>query len=466
MLMIYNSLTRSKQPFEPIQPGKIGIYVCGITIYDHCHLGHARSMVCFDTIVRYLRAKNFDVTYVRNITDVDDKIIARAQERGMPIEALTAHYIQSMHDDAKALNILPPDREPCATAHIESMIRLIECLMKEDYAYVNGSGDVCFDVKRFNAYGKLSGKILEELKVGARVAIEASNRSPWDFVLWKRAKQGEPAWCSPWGEGRPGWHIECSAMSMEALGEHFDIHGGGLDLQFPHHENEIAQSEAASGKPYANYWMHVGMLQINKEKMAKSTGNFLTIQEVIKKHHPEVVRYFLLSSHYRSPLGYSEESLQEAKQALTRLYRVFNEDKLRENQTVVQTQTENFLTLDESWVNAFMEAMDDDFNTPVALSVLFQLATAINKTQCISLIPTLKYLASLIGLLETPPAVFLQSEITFAPEERGYVDALVKERFEAKQTKNWQRADEIRAELISMGIELQDTPNGTTWRKA
>ncbi|MBA4696881.1 MAG: cysteine--tRNA ligase [Legionella sp.] len=461
MLMIYNSLTRSKLPFTPMQPGKIGMYVCGITVYDHCHLGHARSMVCFDMIVRYLRAKQFEVTYVRNITDVDDKIINRAQERGVAVEELTAQYIDSMHEDARALNVLPPDREPRATTHIATIIQLIERLVEQGYAYVNDSGDVCYDIKKFDAYGKLSGKDLEKLKAGVRIAVDPSKRSPWDFVLWKKAKPSEPAWSSPWGEGRPGWHIECSAMSMEELGEQFDIHGGGLDLQFPHHENEIAQSEGASGKPFANYWMHVGLLQVNKEKMAKSTGNFATIKDVLKKHNPEVVRYFLLSSHYRSPLNYSEDSLQEAKQALTRLYRVLNE----ETALTTDAAAKEIPPIDQTWINAFNEVMDDDFNTPMALSVLFQLASTINKTKNISLIPTLKYLASFLGLLQTVPAVFLQAGSSLDGEETAHIEALINQRIQAKQAKDWKRADEIRSQLTALGIELQDTPEGTSWRK-
>ena len=308
MLSLYNSLTREKEKFIPMVPGKIGLYACGITVYDHCHLGHARSMVCFDVIVRFLRAQGYDVTYVRNITDIDDKIIVRANERNLPIQELTDFYINAMHADSDALGILPPDFEPRATQHVDSIIRLIQRLIDNNHAYVGETGDVYYQVANFVSYGKLSHKDLDGLEAGARVDIVKEKRSPLDFVLWKAAKPGEPRWASPWGEGRPGWHIECSAMAMDQLGEQFDIHGGGLDLQFPHHENEIAQSEGATGKKFANYWLHVGMLQVNNEKMAKSTGNFFTIADVLEKHHPEVIRYFLLSSHYRSSLNYSDDN--------------------------------------------------------------------------------------------------------------------------------------------------------------
>ena len=318
MLNLYNSLTRTKEPFKPLNAGKIGIYVCGITVYDYCHLGHARSMVSFDVIVRFLRYQGWDVTFVRNITDIDDKIINRALERNISIGDLTEFYIQAMHENTRALNILPPDIEPRATEHISNIIHLIQRLLDKGYAYISGNGDVCYSVSKFAEYGKLSHKDLEGLQSGARVEVVKEKNSPLDFVLWKMAKADEPSWESPWGRGRPGWHIECSAMAMNELGEHFDIHGGGLDLQFPHHENEIAQSEAATDKHFANYWLHVGMLQVNNEKMAKSTGNFFTIADVLKLHHPEVIRYFLLSSHYRSSLNYATENLHTAQKALMR----------------------------------------------------------------------------------------------------------------------------------------------------
>ncbi|MCW8385322.1 cysteine--tRNA ligase [Fluoribacter dumoffii] len=452
MLHLFNSLTRKKEPFVSISPGKIGIYVCGITVYDHCHIGHARSMVSFDVIVRYLRSQGYDVKYVRNITDIDDKIIARAHERAIPIDDLTAQYIAAMNEDTKALNILPPDVEPRATEHIESIIRLIERLLEKGNAYLSDNGDVCYQVDSFADYGKLSHKDLEGLVAGARVEVVKEKRSPLDFVLWKRAKQGEPSWPSPWGEGRPGWHIECSAMAMGELGEQFDIHGGGLDLQFPHHENEIAQSEAATEKPFANYWLHVGMLQVNNEKMSKSLGNFYTIADVLAKHHPEVVRYFLLSSHYRSSLNYSEENLLNSRKALARLYQA-----LKDSQVIPDGE------MDNHWISEFNQAMNDDFNTPVALSVLFQLSHEINKSRSVILANTLKYLAGIMGILQEDPASFLQSG--FAEEDKTEIEELIAERLQARADKNWGRADQIRADLLKRGIELEDGPNGTTWRK-
>ncbi|HAT1879173.1 TPA: cysteine--tRNA ligase [Legionella pneumophila] len=453
MLHLYNSLTRKKEPFVSLRPGKIGMYVCGITVYDHCHLGHARSMVAFDVMVRYLRSQGFDVTYVRNITDIDDKIIARASERDVSIDELTAQYIDAMNNDTHALNILPPDHEPRATGHIETIIRLIQRLLEKGSAYVSENGDVCYEVDTFPEYGKLSHKDIEGLVSGSRVEIVKEKRSPLDFVLWKKAKPGEPSWPSPWGEGRPGWHIECSAMAMHELGEQFDIHGGGLDLQFPHHENEIAQSEAATGKPFANYWLHVGMLQVNGEKMAKSIGNFYTIADVLKEHHPEVIRYFLLSSHYRSPLNYSEENLLNAKKALIRLYQAVKD---------VPPQTVDS-KLDEYWQEQFNQAMNDDFNTPVALSVLFQLAHEVNKSNSPALAHTLKNLAGILGFLQKDPESFLQSGL--AEEEKLVIEQLIAERLQARAERNWAKADQIRADLLSKGIELEDGATGTTWRR-
>ncbi|HAT8591330.1 TPA: cysteine--tRNA ligase [Legionella pneumophila] len=453
MLHLYNSLTRKKEPFVSLRPGKIGMYVCGITVYDHCHLGHARSMVAFDVMVRYLRSQGFDVTYVRNITDIDDKIIARASERGVSIDELTAQYIDAMNNDTHALNILPPDHEPRATGHIETIIRLIQRLLEKGNAYVSDNEDVCYEVDTFPEYGKLSHKDIEGLVSGSRVEIVKEKRSPLDFVLWKKAKPGEPSWPSPWGEGRPGWHIECSAMAMHELGEQFDIHGGGLDLQFPHHENEIAQSEAATGKPFANYWLHVGMLQVNGEKMAKSIGNFYTIADVLKEHHPEVIRYFLLSSHYRSPLNYSEENLLNAKKALIRLYQAVKD---------VPPQTADS-KLDEYWQEQFNQAMNDDFNTPVALSVLFQLAHEVNKSNSPALAHTLKNLAGILGVLQKDPESFLQAGL--AEEEKLAIEQLIAERLQARAERNWPKADQIRADLLSKGIELEDGATGTTWRR-
>ncbi len=448
MLHLYNSLTRKKEQFTPIQPGKIGMYVCGITVYDHCHLGHARSMVCFDVIVRFLRSQGYDVTYVRNITDIDDKIIVRAQERNIPIDELTERYIDAMNADTRALNVLPPNLEPRATQHIHSIIQLIERLIQSKHAYISDNGDVCFQVDSFNEYGKLSNKDIDSLVAGSRVEIVKEKRSPLDFVLWKMAKPDEPNWPSPWGAGRPGWHIECSAMAMEELGEQFDIHGGGLDLQFPHHENEIAQSEAASCKPFANYWLHVGMLQINNEKMAKSTGNFFTITDVLKKHHPEVIRYFLISSHYRSPLNYSEDNIQLAARALMRLYQSIKD--------IVVTKDE----IEQNWVTQFNLAMNDDFNTPVALSVLFQLSHEINKTKSPTLAATLKYLAGTLGFLQESPEDFLQA----GSDDLEAITKLVDERFQARLQRDWVKADEIRKTLLEKGVEVEDGPEGSTWR--
>lgn len=452
-LQIYNSLTRRKQDFKPITPGKIGIYVCGITVYDKCHLGHARAMVAFDVIVRYLRSLGYFVNFVRNITDIDDKIIIRAQERGVDIDTLTAQYIHEMHADTAALHVLPPDQEPRATAHIPTIIALIQRLIECGSAYVSDNGDVCFEVSQFPPYGKLSNKDLENLIAGSRVDIVKEKRSPLDFVLWKSAKPGEPAWSSPWGDGRPGWHIECSAMAMHELGESFDIHGGGLDLQFPHHENEIAQSQAATEKTFANYWMHVGLLQINSEKMAKSTGNFLTITDVLQRFHPEVVRYFLMSSHYRSPLNYSEENLQFAHKALVRLYQTIKEFDFAGNTA----------GLDPAWMERFQTAMDDDFNTPIVLSVLFDLSHEVNRTRDFNLAFTLKKLANLLGLLEYSPQDFLRGNTAEADHNR--IEQLIAERAQARLDKNWSLSDQIRNLLTQEGVELEDGPQGTVWRR-
>lgn len=453
MLYIYNSLTRTKERFVPLKAGKIGMYVCGITVYDRCHLGHARSMVSFDVIVRFLRSQGFEVNYVRNITDIDDKIIARANERGISISDLTTQYIAAMNEDTKALNITPPDLEPRATDHVATIIDLIQRLLDKGNAYVSENGDVCYQVDSFAEYGKLSHKDIEGLVSGSRVEIVLEKRSPLDFVLWKKAKPNEPSWPSPWGDGRPGWHIECSAMAMHELGEQFDIHGGGLDLQFPHHENEIAQSEAASGKTFANYWIHAGMLQVNGEKMAKSTGNFYTIADVLAKHNHEAIRYFLLSSHYRSPLNYSEENLLNAKKALARLYQSIKDS------AAISPNGE----LDNHWIAQFSDAMNDDFNTPVALSVLFQLSHEINKSSSPKLVATLKYLAGILGFLQEDAEVFLQSGL--AEDDKATIDNLIAERIQARADRNWARADQIRAELLNQGIELEDGEKGTTWRR-
>ncbi len=433
-----------------MRPGKIGMYVCGITVYDRCHLGHARTMVCFDVVVRFLRAQGFDVCFVRNITDIDDKIINRAIERNISIQQLTAKSIEAMDIDTRALNILPPDKQPRATENIDAIIALIERLINRGCAYLTESGDVCFHVPSFEGYGKLSHKDLEGLEAGARIEVTKEKRSPLDFVLWKKAKPGEPSWPSPWGLGRPGWHIECSAMAMGELGEQFDIHGGGADLQFPHHENEIAQSEGATGHAFANYWIHVGLLQVNNEKMAKSTGNFFTIEDVLNHHHSETIRYFLLSSHYRSPLNYSDENLQNAYKGLLRLYQSLKGSSF------------NPTDVDRDWIAKFNEAMNDDFNTPEALAVLFQLSHELNKTQSPKLAATLHKLGGVLGILSESPEEFLQAGL--AEQDKEWIETMIKERNEARQERNWTKADDIRDQLLNKGIEIEDGPEGTTWR--
>jgi len=455
MLKIYNTLTRKKELFEPRVAGKIGLYVCGMTVYDYCHIGHARVMVVFDTVARYFRYLGYDLTYVRNITDIDDKIIQRAQENGENFSDLTERFIAAMHDDECALSVLPPDSEPRATHSITSIIAMIETLVAKGFAYVGSNGDVFYAVNNFNGYGRLSGKNLDDLQAGERVDVDTAKRNPLDFVLWKMAKANEPAWESPWGLGRPGWHIECSAMSTGCLGNHFDIHGGGMDLQFPHHENEIAQSEGATGEKFVNIWMHNGFVRVNEEKMSKSLGNFFTVREVLKQYHPEVIRFFILSSHYRSPLNYSDEQLNEAGTALTRLYTALRGLAVAEG-TVVE----------QDYVARFEQAMNDDFNTPVALSVLFDLARELNKTkdnasQALALAATLRYLGGLLGILQNDADEFLQGEA----EDEG-IEQQIQARIAAKKAKNWVLADSIRDDLKAQGIILEDSPNGTTsWRR-
>ncbi len=463
MLKVYNSLTRQKEVFKPIQPNKIGIYVCGITVYDYCHAGHARMMTCFDVIIRYFKAIGYDVHYVRNVTDVDDKIIERAHQKGEEPHLLAERFIIALDEDERALNLLKATDIPHATAYIPQMIQLIETLMTKGLAYLGENGDVFYSVKDFPEYGKLSHKDLEGQEAGARIKVTEAKRDALDFVLWKKAKPGEPSWESPWGSGRPGWHIECSAMASACLGETIDIHGGGFDLQFPHHENEIAQSEGAHHKPLANYWMHVGFLQVNKEKMSKSLGNFFTIREVLEKFHPETVRYFLLSSHYRSQQNYSEDNMMQAQLALERLYNaiwglpVSKEMNLKE-------------AVFEPWLKHFHEAMEDDFNIPEALSVLFELSREINRLkssnqtkQASKFATLLVYFMELLGLHQQSPEAFLKSGIS--ESERHHVDALIATRNEARQMKNWVEADRLRDELKLINIELADTPTGTTWRK-
>ncbi|MBP6918862.1 MAG: cysteine--tRNA ligase [Legionellaceae bacterium] len=455
-ITVYNSLSRQKEPLIPLQPGKIGMYVCGMTVYDRCHLGHARSMVCFDVIVRFLRYSGLNVTYVRNITDIDDKIITRSAERGISFQDLTQEQIALMHADARVLGTLPPDFEPCASQHIPQIIALIQRLYDSGYAYVTQQGDVCFQVEKFKDYGKLSQQDLSKLIAGSRVEIDQDKLSPVDFVLWKKAKPNEPAWASPWGEGRPGWHIECSAMSMAQLGEEFDIHGGGLDLQFPHHENEIAQSEAATEHSYARYWLHVGMLQVNDEKMSKSLGNFFTIADVVQAYHPEIIRYFLLSSHYRSTLNYSPETILNSMKALMRLY-----------QSLRSISIDDTTEIDSDWTQRFCATMQDDFNTPEALAVLFQLSHEMNKTQSQTLAATLKHLGSILGILQNPVETFLQAMVMVPSEgvSKEEIEQFIDARNQARLDKDWQRADEIRHALLEQGIELEDTKSGTIWRR-
>jgi cysteinyl-tRNA synthetase len=460
MLKIHNSLTRQKETFRPIEDGKIRMYVCGMTVYDLCHLGHARVLVVFDTVVRYLRYIGYDVTYVRNITDIDDKIIARANENGETIDALTGRFINAMHEDAAALGVLPPDEEPRATTSMQQILDMVQTLVDKGHAYPAENGDVYYDVSSFEHYGRLSGKKLDELRAGERVAVDEHKDDPLDFVLWKAAKQGEPAWDSPWGKGRPGWHIECSAMSTCCLGNHFDIHGGGQDLQFPHHENEIAQSEAATGETFVNLWMHNGFVRINDEKMSKSLNNFFTVREILKHYKGEEIRYFVLASQYRSPLNYSDTLLDSARTALSRLYNTLRDIDTRQS----------YNEQDEA-VTRFRAAMDDDFNTPEALAVLFDLANQVNKNRqtdielAIEKASILKHLANVLGLLEQPPEVFLQAGAA-EDSDADAIEALIEARRQARADKDWAEADRIRDELDAMGVVLEDKDGKTSWRRA
>ena len=460
MLTIYNTLAKQKVPFTSIEPGRVRLYVCGMTVYDYCHIGHARVMVVFDTIVRYLRFLGYQVTYVRNITDIDDKIIQRAQERGEDIHQLTHRFIQAMYDDMDVLGVLRPDLEPRATEFIPQIIEMVQRLLDKEYAYITPQGDICYAVKRFNGYGKLSGKHIEELRAGERVEVNELKQDPLDFVLWKVAKPGEPSWASPWGPGRPGWHIECSAMSTHCLGNHFDVHGGGMDLQFPHHENEIAQSEAATGETFVNTWIHNGFVRINEEKMSKSLGNFFTVREVLARYQPEVIRLFILTSHYRSPLNYSEQNLDTAQQSLTRLYTA-----LRHLPLAPQPLSE------EQYQQRFCAAMDDDFNTPEALAVLFDLAKEINKLryeeqeQTEKLGYELRRLGGLLGLLQTDPEVFLQASQSQDGLSVEEIEHLIAARQTARAQRDWKEADRIRDQLKAQGILLEDNAQGSTWRR-
>ncbi|MFY0988883.1 cysteine--tRNA ligase [Halomonas sp. C05BenzN] len=456
-MQIYNTLTRRKEAFTPIEPGRIRMYVCGMTVYDYCHLGHARVMVAFDVITRYLRHRGYDVNYVRNITDIDDKILRRAEENGESIASLTERMIAAMHEDESRLFVLRPDHEPRATGHIGEIIAMIETLIAKGYAYAADNGDVYYRVRRFEGYGKLNNRDLDEMRSGARVEVDEHKEDPLDFVLWKAAKPGEESWSSPWGEGRPGWHIECSAMSTCCLGETFDIHGGGPDLTFPHHENEIAQSEAATGKPYVNTWMHAGAVRVNQEKMSKSLGNFFTIREVLEHHDPEVVRYLLVASHYRSPINYAPESLAEARKSLERFYNAL------EGLEPVEGE------VDGRFDERFVAAMDDDFNTPEALSVLFDLARELNRArkeapgQAPALAAELRRLGGILGLLQQDPAAFLKGGADDLPLSEAEIQAKIDQRAAAKKAKDFATADGIRDELAALGIVLKDSREGTTW---
>ncbi len=469
-LSIYNTLSRSKEIFKPIVAGQVRMYVCGMTVYDFCHLGHARVMIVFDMVTRWLRASGYQVSYVRNITDIDDKIIKRALENKEPIAVLTQRFIDAMHEDAKILGLLPPDHEPRATQYIAQMQGMIGRLIDQQMAYQAEDGDVNYAVRQFPSYGKLSGKSIDELNAGERVAIGSGKRDPLDFVLWKSAKADEPSdtrWSSPWGEGRPGWHIECSAMSCELLGQHFDIHGGGADLQFPHHENEIAQSEGALygstpvTNPFVNYWMHNGHIRVNQEKMSKSLGNFFLIRDVLQQFDPEVVRFFMLRAHYRSPINYSDSQLEEARTGLVRLYTAINTNE--------QHASKNLEPVAQ-WVKRFGDAMNDDFNTPEAIASLFDLASEINRASNANtkqeLSQTLKYLAGLIGLLQRSPNEFLQSGTPHTGMSPAQIEEQIAARHAAKLTKNFKEADAIRERLLNDGVVLEDKPSGTVWRRA
>ena len=484
MLQIHNTLTRQKEPFRPLDPGRAGMYVCGMTVYDYCHLGHARMLLVFDVVARYLRHLGIRLTYVRNITDIDDKIIDRARENGEPVEAVTGRFIAAMHEDCEALGILPPDREPRATDHVAGMLALISSLVDKGYAYVGETGDVFFEIARFPEYGKLSGNRVEALRAGARVEVDESKAAAEDFVLWKAAKPGEPSWPSPWGPGRPGWHIECSAMSMANLGERFDIHGGGRDLVFPHHECEIAQSEASTGKRFANVWMHNGFVRIDGDKMSKSLGNFFTIRDILRRHSGESVRYYLLTSHYRSPLNHSADRLEEAERSYGRLYGALRGIAIpppgQDGEPAGGFEDE------------FRRAMDDDFNTPGAIAVLHEIASEVNR--CRELRPekaqaaaaALRRAGAVLGLLETDPDEFFQTRpmlgtidtgpattsgsrsvsVPCDPPTAAGIETLIAARAAARRAKDFAEADRIRDELAADRIVLEDGPGGTTWRRS
>lgn len=460
MLHIFNTLTRQKELFTPLKQGEVGLYVCGITVYDLCHMGHARTYLSFDTMVRYLRHLGYKVNYVRNITDVDDKIIRRAAENGETPAQLTERTIAMMHEDFAAINLLPADVEPRVTTHMDEIIAITQTLVEKGHAYVAPSGDVLFDVSTFKEYGKLSRQDLEQLQAGARVEVNEDKDDPLDFVLWKSAKPGEVSWKSPWGAGRPGWHIECSAMSEKHLGSHFDIHGGGSDLIFPHHENEIAQSCCASSQPFANYWVHSGMVQVNQEKMSKSLGNFFTLRDVLKEYDAQTLRYFLLSAHYRSQLNYSEDNIKQSRAALERLYTALRDVEADQSVDIAYG----------GYMARFNAAMDDDFNTPEAFSVLFELARDINKhkgepAEAAKLAGVLLKLAGVLGLLQGDANAFLQSGMDEGVDV-AEIERLIQARTDARAAKDWAAADVARNALTDMGVVLEDGPQGTTWRKA
>ena len=454
-IKFYNSLTNQKEDFVPICEGEVGIYVCGMTVYDSCHLGHARAMMAFDILVRYLRYQNYKVNFIRNITDIDDKIIERANENKETIDALTDRTIASMQEDFSKLGLEIPKNEPRATDHIEGMIRMISTLIDKGHAYQSEGGDVFFAVRTFPEYGKLSNKNIDDLNPGSRIKEDGSKKDPLDFVLWKSAKPNEPSWDSPWGLGRPGWHIECSVMSLENLGKHFDIHGGGPDLLFPHHENEIAQSECASEDKFANYWMHSGLLKIDGEKMSKSLGNFAMLKDLFASYHPEVIRYYLISSHYRSSLNFDSDSLDQARSALTRLYQALSLASSEESD------------LHNESVREFKDSMNDDLNTPEALSILFRLAKSINSSQDIQdqsmYASTMRELGKVLGLLNDSSETFLQYGANLTDEE---INQKIEERNQARDNKDFQKADQIRDELATQGILLDDSSDGTSWKKS
>jgi cysteinyl-tRNA synthetase len=457
MLKIFNSLTRNKEIFKPIDEKSVRMYVCGMTVYDFCHLGHARVMVVFDMVRSWFKSSGYEVTYVRNITDIDDKIISRANQNQESFLDLTERFIVAMNDDAAALGVAPPDFEPKASDNIPQMIELIELLFDKGLAYEGSNGDVYYSVNKFERYGRLSGKSLEDLRAGERVDINLEKRHPMDFVLWKGAKPGEPYWQSPWGEGRPGWHIECSAMSERYLGSHFDIHGGGQDLQFPHHENEIAQSEGAHDHGYVNYWMHNGFVRVDDEKMSKSLGNFFTVNEVLKKFDPEVIRFFILRAHYRSPLNYSDQHLEDAKLALTRLYTSLKD--------ISAEEVDESSYWDDPRAVKFRAALDDDFNTPEAMSVLFDLASDLNRDHSVATASLLKSLAATLGFLNRVPSEFLQASVG-AALSADEIESMIQKRNEARMNKDYDLADELRDGLMDAGVILEDSSGTTTWRRS